>query len=137
METKEIERKLDEFIEVLSDTKNKLDIDTKENRIKELDNIMSDPSFWNTSNTTDVISESKAFIIIFKKVLPYDNSCEAAPAIYRYKVIIIIIYINYNNRCRYCFKPDIFKHPCCQQGCFQRLRHGLRRHKQPLIVRSV
>ena len=67
METKEIERKLDEFIEVLSDTKNKLDIDTKENRIKELDNIMSDPSFWNTSNTTDVISESKALRSIVDK----------------------------------------------------------------------
>jgi peptide chain release factor 2 len=59
METKEIEKKLDEFGEVLSDLSNKLDISAKTSRLKELDNIMSDSSFWSTSNTNDIISEAK------------------------------------------------------------------------------
>lgn len=70
METKDIIKKLDEFTEVLSDSKNKLDIDSKKERIKELDGIMSDPSFWNTSNTTEVISESKNLRSIVDK---YDS----------------------------------------------------------------
>ena len=37
METKDIEKKLDEFLEILSDTKNKLDIDNKTKRLNELD----------------------------------------------------------------------------------------------------
>ena len=59
MEKKEIEKKLDEFGEVLSDLSNKLDISAKTSRLKELDNIMSDSSFWSTSNTSDIISEAK------------------------------------------------------------------------------
>ena len=59
MEKKDIEKKLDEFNELLVDLKNKLDIDSKNKRINELDGIMSDPSFWNSENTKDVISESK------------------------------------------------------------------------------
>ena len=59
METKDIEKKLDEFLEMLNDAKNKLDIDSKSKRLQELDKIMSDPSFWSASNTNDVIGESK------------------------------------------------------------------------------
>ena len=59
MEKKDIEKKLEEFNELLVDLKNKLDIDSKKSRINELDGIMSDPSFWNSENTKDVISESK------------------------------------------------------------------------------
>ena len=59
METKDIEKKLDEFSEVLSDLESKLDISSKTSRLKELDSIMSDPSFWSTSNTNDIISEAK------------------------------------------------------------------------------
>ena len=59
MEKKDIEKKLEEFNELLVDLKNKLDIDSKNARINELDGIMSDPSFWNSENTKDVISESK------------------------------------------------------------------------------
>ena len=70
MEAKDIIKKLDEFSEVLSDSKSKLDIDSKKERIKELDGIMSDPSFWSTSNTTEVISESKNLRSIVDK---YDS----------------------------------------------------------------
>ena len=59
MEKKDIEKKLEEFNELLVDLKNKLDIDSKNERINELDGIMSNPSFWNSENTKDVISESK------------------------------------------------------------------------------
>lgn len=59
METREILNKLDDFSSLLTDLKNKLDIDNKTTRLKELDSIMSDPSFWNTPNTSEVISESK------------------------------------------------------------------------------
>ena len=59
METKEIKRKLEEFSEVLEDTKNKLDIDSKKERLTELDGIMSSPDFWNTTNTNEVLSEAK------------------------------------------------------------------------------
>ena len=59
MEEKDIEKKLEEFSEVLVDLKNKLDIDSKTKRIRELDDIMSDPQFWSSENTKDVISENK------------------------------------------------------------------------------
>ena len=59
METKDIEKKLIEFNESLIDLKNKLEIDNKEKRIIELDNIISDPSFWNGDNTKSILEENK------------------------------------------------------------------------------
>lgn len=61
METKEIEKKLNEYKSFLKDIKVKLEIETKENRIKELENIMNDSSFWNDQNKAkDVLSELKS-----------------------------------------------------------------------------
>ena len=59
METKEIEKKIDEFIIDLKDLKNKLDIDNKKKRVTELESIISNPDFWNSENTKDVLEESK------------------------------------------------------------------------------
>ena len=61
MERKDIENKIHEYKIFLSDIKNKLDIDTKEKRIKELNNIINDSSFWNDQNNAkDVLSELKS-----------------------------------------------------------------------------
>ena len=60
METKDIIRKLDEFNEILIDTKNKLDIDNKKNRLDELDNMTNDSSFWSRSDTKEILEESKS-----------------------------------------------------------------------------
>lgn len=59
METKEIENKINEFVNDLSDLNNKLDIVNKSKRINELDSIMSNPNFWNGENTKEVLEESK------------------------------------------------------------------------------
>ncbi len=67
METKEIEKKINDFINDLNDLNIKLDIKSKSSRLKELDNIMSDPSFWSSSNTSDVISEAKNLRTIVEK----------------------------------------------------------------------
>ena len=58
METKEIEKKLNEFVEILIDLKNKLDIDNKNSRISELDKVINDPSFWSGDNTKELLEES-------------------------------------------------------------------------------
>ena len=61
METKEIEKKLNEYKSFLKDIKTKLEIEVKENRINELENIMNDSSFWNDQNKAkDVLSELKS-----------------------------------------------------------------------------
>ncbi len=59
METKDIIKKLEEFTESLNSLNKALDIEGKNNRINELDNIMSSPDFWNKDDTASVISESK------------------------------------------------------------------------------
>ena len=59
METKEIEKKLDEFSEILSDAKSKLDIDNKMSRINELDKLINDSSFWSRTDTKEILEESK------------------------------------------------------------------------------
>ena len=68
METKEIERKLNEYKSFLKDLYIKLEIDKKDNRIKELENIMNDSSFWNDQNKAkDVLSELKSLKDVFNK----------------------------------------------------------------------
>lgn len=59
MEEKEIVKKLEEFKEVLSDLKNKLDLDYKISRLNELEKISSSADFWSSSNTRDVLEEQK------------------------------------------------------------------------------
>ena len=59
METKDIIKKLEEFSESLSSLNTALSIENKKNRIEELDRIMNNPDFWNGSDTSEVINESK------------------------------------------------------------------------------
>ena len=59
METKEIIKKIDEFVDTLNDLKSKLFIDEKRVRLDELSNIINDPNFWNNSDTKDVLTEQK------------------------------------------------------------------------------
>ena len=67
METKDIERKIDEFKEILSDSKEKLDIDNKVNRLNELDSLTNDSSFWSRSDTKEILEESKNIRTILEK----------------------------------------------------------------------
>ena len=59
METKEIEKKLLGFKSEIETLSNALSIDEKKSRITELEGIMSNPDFWNGTNTQEVISENK------------------------------------------------------------------------------
>ena len=60
METKDIEKKLVDFLEVLNDIGVKLEIDSKNKRVNELESITSDSSFWNDmENAKNVLSELK------------------------------------------------------------------------------
>ena len=68
MEAKEIEKKLNDYELFLNDVKNKLEISSKENRIKELETIMNDSSFWNNQSAAkDVLSELKMLKDVFNK----------------------------------------------------------------------
>ena len=67
METKEIEKKLDEYSLLLNDLKIKLDIDSKKSRLKELDEIISSVDFWNSSDTSSVLNESKNIRVIIEE----------------------------------------------------------------------
>lgn len=70
METKDIEKKLEEYNTDLEDLSKKLDIINKKNRNNELDLIISDPNFWNGSNTKEVLEENKNLKNIISK---YDD----------------------------------------------------------------
>ncbi len=60
METKDIEKKLTDYLEVLNDIGVKLEIDSKNKRVDELESITSDSSFWNDMESAkDVLSELK------------------------------------------------------------------------------
>ncbi len=68
METRETERKLEEFLSFLEDVKKKLEIDKKETRLKELDSIINDSSFWNDPNSAkDILSEQKSLKDVYTK----------------------------------------------------------------------
>ncbi len=67
METKEIKKKLEEFSSDLDDLKNKLDIDSKANRLNELDMITSSSDFWSSSNTKEILEEQKQLRNIINK----------------------------------------------------------------------
>ena len=67
MEKKDIIKKISEFIESLDNIKNKLDIDSKELRDKELDKITSNPDFWSSNDTAEVLKEQKEVKNILSK----------------------------------------------------------------------
>lgn len=70
METKDIEKKLIEFSDVLSDAKSKLNIDNKTSRLDELDKLSSDSSFWSRDDTKEILEESKSLRTVIDK---YNN----------------------------------------------------------------
>ena len=59
METKDINKKLEEFNELLNDLFIKLEIDNKRNRLNELEQVMESPSFWDGSDNSSILNESK------------------------------------------------------------------------------
>ena len=68
METREIEKKINEYLVFLGDIKKKLEIDNKELRIKELESIMNNSSFWNDQNKAkDILSELKMLKDVYGK----------------------------------------------------------------------
>lgn len=71
METKEIEKRINEFFSSLEDLKNKLEIDDKKKRMEELNKISSSLDFWNDiESTKPVLEEQKRLGTIINK---YDN----------------------------------------------------------------
>ncbi len=71
METKEIEKRINEFLSSLEDLKNKLGIDDKKKRMEELNKISSSLDFWNDiESTKSVLEEQKRLGTIINK---YDN----------------------------------------------------------------
>lgn len=71
METKEIEKRINEFLSSLEDLKNKLEIDDKKKRMEELNKISSSLDFWNDiESTIPVLEEQKRLGTIINK---YDN----------------------------------------------------------------
>ena len=91
METKEIEKKLSEFIDTLDDLKSKLFLDEKINRLDELSKIINSPDFWNTSDTKDILTEQKNLNTIVNKYQGDKNRISLAGhsygAIVGYKMI--------------------------------------------------
>ena len=67
METKDIKKKLDEFSVILNDLKNKLDIDTKNIRLTELDSMTSSADFWSLNNTKEILEEQKQLRCVVNK----------------------------------------------------------------------
>ena len=75
MEQREILKKLEDYSTLINDIKIKLDIDSKKNRISELELISNDSSFWNDmENAKNVLSELKGLRDICKK---YDTVNES------------------------------------------------------------
>lgn len=71
METKEIEKRINEFLNSLEDLKNKLEIDDKKKRMEELNKISSSLDFWNDiESTKPILEEQKRLSNIINK---YDN----------------------------------------------------------------
>lgn len=75
MEQREILKKLEDYSTLINDIKIKLDIDSKKNKISELELISNDSSFWNDmENAKNVLSELKGLRDICKK---YDTVNES------------------------------------------------------------
>ena len=67
METKDIEKKLSEFNDILVDLKNKLNLDIKLVRMKELEDLISDVNFWSRNDTKEILEELKNIKSIVNK----------------------------------------------------------------------
>ena len=68
METKEIENKIEDYMAFLKELSIKLEIESKEQRIKDLEDIMNDTSFWNDqSNAKNVLQELKSLKDVYNK----------------------------------------------------------------------
>lgn len=79
METKEIEKRINEFLSSLEDLKNKLEIDDKKKRMEELNKISSSLDFWNDiESTKPVLEEQKRLGTIINK---YDNIFDSVTAL--------------------------------------------------------
>ncbi len=75
MEQKDILKKLDEFINLINDIGNKLDIINKKEKVRELESVSNDVSFWNDMDRAkDVLSELKSLRDICKQ---YDSVNES------------------------------------------------------------
>lgn len=59
METKDIEKKLKEFSEILKDLKMKLDLDFKIKRVIEIETLTSQTDFWTRNDTKEILEELK------------------------------------------------------------------------------
>ncbi len=76
METREINKKLEEFLNTLNDLKSKLLIDEKNSRIEELNKLVNDMDFWSRSDTKEVLEEQKNINNILNKYNKLnDNIC--------------------------------------------------------------
>ena len=76
METREINKKIEEFLNTLNDLKSKLLIDEKNSRIEELNKLVNDMDFWSRSDTKEVLEEQKNINNILNKYNKLnDNIC--------------------------------------------------------------
>lgn len=74
METKDIEKKLDEFLDLLNDLGTKLNINDKKNRLLEINKIISSSDFWsNGDSNKEILEEEKN---LNKVVSNYNNILE-------------------------------------------------------------
>src|SRR5574344_1137389 len=67
MEKKEIEKKINEFTIVYKDLENKIELSSKKDKVKELENITNSDGFWDDiERTKDIIQELKNLNEIIK-----------------------------------------------------------------------
>lgn len=76
METKEIEKKINEFKDELIDLKNKLDIDTKEKDVSSFEVQISSSDFWNRTDTKEILEKLKHLKAVVNKYNDIKNSIE-------------------------------------------------------------
>ena len=67
METKDIIKKLDEYITTLNDLKNKLLIDEKRDSLNELNSLTNIENFWSRSDTKEILENQKNLNTIINK----------------------------------------------------------------------
>ena len=67
METKDIIKKLDEYITTLNDLKNKLLIDEKRDSLNELNSLTNSENFWSRSDTKEILENQKNLNTIINK----------------------------------------------------------------------
>lgn len=79
METKDLEKKINEFNDILLDIKNKLEIDSKKERIDDLELKSTSNSFWNDmENAKKVMSELKNLKEVYNKYSSIESRVKTA-----------------------------------------------------------